>query len=530
MKPRVKLAAEPWIERCRRGARVSVAVLCVDGPQVERKDPAVCSARDGRETPGGTVFRDGWRVFCVARVSRERTCFHQREGVRLVEVDAPVFRVHVQRAAPAAAQENDLVDGLGFGRAALAREVTHECRPCVAALGEVVPALHAAAKAFRRAPGIARERVADHWIRVNETGSTFFFSAVLFYYCSQAKDIMPKISRTNRRGNTQARAWWHGNRAPGRRAGSAAAQQQPATSERFWWLFQQQHQQHQQPDPQAKPEPEPELEPEPAPAPKLAAVVIGIEYTRYARTGRAERLPGCHRDTDTAQTILNQYFGFQRGVDSVQVLRDDTTRSTRDAPHPTLYNIKRALTKAVRFAQEHKDTVEDVVVFYSGHGTSTRDHSRDEEDGLDEALVPSDYLDKGLLRDDQLLEIFKDVPATVRVRCVLDCCHSGTGVDFGSEGARTSLQTQDALSLSGCRDDQTSASAYDLENRRKWQGAMTWALHKVLVEEREGGDDDPRRENAQRVHARCTQLLKERAFEQRPVIDTNHAQPASAVF
>lgn len=39
---------------------------------------------------------------------------------------------------------------------------------------------------------------------------------------------------------------------------------------------------------------------------------------------------------------------------------------------------------------------------YSGHGTKIRDDDyKEEEDGYDEALVPLDYQEKGMIRDDE---------------------------------------------------------------------------------------------------------------------------------
>ena len=46
---------------------------------------------------------------------------------------------------------------------------------------------------------------------------------------------------------------------------------------------------------------------------------------------------------------------------------------------------------------------------YSGHGTKIRDDDfREEDDGFDEALVPLDYQEKGMIRDDDLYEILID--------------------------------------------------------------------------------------------------------------------------
>jgi hypothetical protein len=73
----------------------------------------------------------------------------------------------------------------------------------------------------------------------------------------------------------------------------------------------------------------------------------------------------------------------------------------------------------------------DVVVFqYSGHGTTVPDRNADEVGGDspqdDEALCPIDFLDGRLLIDDDLAEIFRNIPPGVRVTSFIDACHSGS--------------------------------------------------------------------------------------------------------
>lgn len=86
-------------------------------------------------------------------------------------------------------------------------------------------------------------------------------------------------------------------------------------------------------------------------------------------------------------------------------------------------------------ATQNKETV--VVIFYSGHGTQTKDEPNgDESDGLDEALVPSDakyagdVLDpKTLITDDEIATRIKRLrdAGVENVTLIFDCCHSGGG-------------------------------------------------------------------------------------------------------
>jgi hypothetical protein len=73
----------------------------------------------------------------------------------------------------------------------------------------------------------------------------------------------------------------------------------------------------------------------------------------------------------------------------------------------------------------------DLLVFhYSGHGSQKPDQNGDEADGLDETICPLDYETKGMITDDRLAEIVKSLPADRTLFAVLDCCHSGSGLDL----------------------------------------------------------------------------------------------------
>lgn len=66
-----------------------------------------------------------------------------------------------------------------------------------------------------------------------------------------------------------------------------------------------------------------------------------------------------------------------------------------------------------------------------GHGGQQPDEDGDEEDGLDETLIPLDFAENGHIIDDDILKILvkpmrKDVHCTV----IMDCCHSGTVLDL----------------------------------------------------------------------------------------------------
>ena len=73
----------------------------------------------------------------------------------------------------------------------------------------------------------------------------------------------------------------------------------------------------------------------------------------------------------------------------------------------------------------------DVVVFqFSGHGTEVPDVNGDELANNDQAICPVDFADGHFLIDDDIAELFKQIPAGVGVTCFLDNCYSGTGTRF----------------------------------------------------------------------------------------------------
>jgi hypothetical protein len=106
-----------------------------------------------------------------------------------------------------------------------------------------------------------------------------------------------------------------------------------------------------------------------------------------------------------------------------------------------------------------------------------------------------DYKTGGFITDDYIREHFwqRIPPHITQVTAVFDCCNSGTVLDLplryagqgklgwvGGVEQKTDESKPLVVSFSGCRDPQTSASAYNLERRKQWQGAMSLSLRRVL--------------------------------------------------
>ena len=76
-----------------------------------------------------------------------------------------------------------------------------------------------------------------------------------------------------------------------------------------------------------------------------------------------------------------------------------------------------------------------LVFSLSSHGTQVPDVSSDETDRADEAFCPHDLAQKGsqwdpnfVINDDELYNLFTQLPASVLLEVYLDTCHSGTGL------------------------------------------------------------------------------------------------------
>lgn len=145
------------------------------------------------------------------------------------------------------------------------------------------------------------------------------------------------------------------------------------------------------------------------------ALLVGINYP-----GTPNELRGCVNDVITMSQVLAEQYGFT----------DPNNRRMLTDGAATMQNILERLDWLVDGAQPG-----DVLVFhYSGHGAQTinRDYSESavEPDGLDELICPVDFDWRGnMITDDQLNSIFSRVPEGVNLTVILDCCHSGGGID-----------------------------------------------------------------------------------------------------
>lgn len=244
---------------------------------------------------------------------------------------------------------------------------------------------------------------------------------------------------------------------------------------------------------------------------KVAALLIGINYVDASSMS----LRGCWNDAlGIARLLEAAPFAFPS--QNVRVLLD---RSGAPLTRQILLMELEALIR-----RSWDESLDVAVVSYSGHGSHQKDTNGDESDGEDEGICPSDCMRTGLITDDVLHSMFARFNPKTRVYAIFDSCHSGSVLDLpyqlppaAAAAAPTSTSTSSIdsevgptiLMISGCKDAQTSADAYD-RRARAFGGALTTALLNA-------------------VHARpdidvvalseaITASLEKEAYDQRPVI------------
>lgn len=210
-----------------------------------------------------------------------------------------------------------------------------------------------------------------------------------------------------------------------------------------------------------------------------SALLVGINYE-----GTENQLYGCINDTTNMKEALEQFYKYNQFT----VLTDKTNKK------PTKENIISEFTNLLKNAVPG----DNLLFFYSGHGTNDHDLNGDERDDQDELIVPlGAHTLYDCIRDDELNKIIKDyLKPGVSLSTLFDCCFSGTSLDLKYNYIDTTNFEKTTINelvsetmgnvwmISGCQDNQTSADATVVYNNRQMNaGAMTYAFLKCLKEQ-----------------------------------------------
>ncbi|XP_020586224.1 metacaspase-1 [Phalaenopsis equestris] len=233
-----------------------------------------------------------------------------------------------------------------------------------------------------------------------------------------------------------------------------------------------------------RPPPPPQSVVPPSPHGRKKAVIVGISY-RYSR----HELKGCINDANCMKYLLINRFHFPES--SIIELTEEQTDPYRI---PTKYNIRMALYWLVQGCQPG----DSLVFHYSGHGSQQRNFNGDEADGYDETICPLDFETQGMIVDDEInATIVRPLPHGVRLHAIIDACHSGTVLDLPflcrmnrtgqyvwedhrpRSGIWKGASGGEAISFSGCDDDQTSADTSALSKVTS-TGAMTYCFIQAI--------------------------------------------------
>jgi len=206
------------------------------------------------------------------------------------------------------------------------------------------------------------------------------------------------------------------------------------------------------------------------------AVLFGLNYAHEPNA----RLFGCINDVRNMSQYLTR-LGYK-----CDVYTDDKNRFDTSA--------RGIINKLLLLARESYDKrLTKIWIHYSGHGTQIPDFNKDEKDGRDECIVPSDFRFSGFITDDVINAIFKQFNPMTKVICVFDSCNSGSVCDLRYAWEGRNFREQDnpkcqarakVLSISGCLDNQYSADTWD-SVRKMAAGAMTSELLNVLQSRRD---------------------------------------------
>ena len=243
------------------------------------------------------------------------------------------------------------------------------------------------------------------------------------------------------------------------------------------------------------------------------ALLFGCNYSNDERA----KLRGCINDVNNVSKYLMNSLDY-----TVNVFTDEMP-----GKHTTASGILGHIHKLATNTWVQENNITNVWIHFSGHGCQINDISGDEADGLDECIVPSDYKRSGVISDDSIHNALNCFHPDTNVMVFFDCCHSGSICDLPyvysgmmvtekKMKKKTSMRMRsNIVMISGCRDNQTSADAFDVNKKQMWSGAMTSCLLTVLE------DKNPSNLFNLLELIRYELILKNKGFTQLPMMSSS---------
>lgn len=245
-------------------------------------------------------------------------------------------------------------------------------------------------------------------------------------------------------------------------------------------------------------------------------LLIGINYI----DNPFNKLNGCINDVNNIKALLVNKFMYN--PTNITILTDDG----KSNGIPTKMNIIQNINTLISLTKSG-DTI---YLHYSGHGSqviaTNGDESKNQDTmGMDDCICPCDFNkfigSTGFVTDNELRELLVDkIPKGAKLRAFFDACHSGSMLDleyvwknnevFVKEHLDEKLSS-DILLISGCKDSQTSADTFNLQQKQS-QGALTMMLIKALT------SDDILKRNWKNLVLRVKELLIKGGYSQTPML------------
>ncbi|MGI2032134.1 caspase family protein [Rhizobium panacihumi] len=145
-----------------------------------------------------------------------------------------------------------------------------------------------------------------------------------------------------------------------------------------------------------------------APGTTRKALLVGINDYPTA----SQKLEGCVNDVFTMSAVLQQ-CGMP--ADAIRVCLDD--RATADG-----------IMTRLKWLLDDPKPGDELIFYYSGHGARVPEYGENTEpDHHVETLVPWDFdwTPEKYISDDQIFDLYSQLPYDCRLIMIFDCCHAG---------------------------------------------------------------------------------------------------------